>query len=290
MIDKQAMSTINPGVLYVVATPIGHQGDLSPRAKEVLEQVDLVLAEDTRHTGRLLKHLGIQCHLRSLHEHNERAITAGLIEQLQKGAAIALVSDAGTPLISDPGFFLVRECHGYGLSVSPVPGACAAIAALSVSGLPTDHFTFEGFLPAKSAARLAALEVLSAQKSTLVFYESSHRILSCLADMCQIFGESRHATLCRELTKRYETVRSDTLSDLCEWVSRDADQQRGEFVIVVAGNKTSEQADHQELDKLLRVLMVDVSLKTAAGMASRYFGIAKNEAYQRALSLKNQTD
>lgn len=229
------MSDSTPGRLHVVATPIGNLGDLSPRALETLRSVDAIAAEDTRHTQKLLAAFGARATLIALHDHNEAAQSAQLVARILAGADIALVSDAGTPLISDPGFRLVCAAREAGIVVTPVPGACAAIAALSVAGIGSDRFVFEGFLPNKAAARRERLEALAAEPRTLIFYESSHRIAATLDDAAAAFGPQRHAVLARELTKRFETVLDGTLAELVERLAQDADQHRGEFVLIVEG-------------------------------------------------------
>ena len=275
-----------PGSLYIVATPIGNFGDISQRAVEVLERADLVAAEDTRHSLKLLNHLGIQAKLRSVHEHNEREIAPRLLALMDEGQDIALISDAGTPLISDPGYHLVAQARNAGLKVIPIPGPSALIAALSVCGLPTDRFTFEGFLPHKSAARRAVLEKLVGETRTLVFYESSHRIEKSLADMAEVLGVDREATLARELTKRFETIHQGSLSELVLWLQDDDQQQKGEFVVVVKGAQESIRTSADEVDRLLRILMEELPLKQAAGLAAKLTGDKKNRLYQRALELR----
>ncbi|MDN5850267.1 MAG: 16S rRNA (cytidine(1402)-2'-O)-methyltransferase, partial [Nitrococcus sp.] len=229
------------GVLHIVATPIGNLGDITRRAVDVLRRVDVIAAEDTRHTRRLLAHVGINRPLVSLHEHNEAQRLVGLLARLEAGESIALVSDAGTPLISDPGFRVVQEAQRRGLTVVPIPGACSIIAALSVAGLPTDRFVFEGFLPARASARQRHLQSLRLEPRTLVFLESCHRIVAALHDLMAALGATRTATLARELTKCYETVRLDTLAGLADWVTSEAEQARGELVLVVAGASAEPQ-------------------------------------------------
>ena len=223
------------GTLFVVATPIGNLDDLSARALKVLGAVTLIAAEDTRHSARLMQHFGIGTPLAACHEHNERDEGNRFIERLLAGDDVALISDAGTPLISDPGYHLVRQARATGVRVVPVPGACALIAALSAAGLPSDRFVFEGFLPAKTVGRRARLELVREEPRTLIFYEAPHRILECLQDMREVFGGDRQALLARELTKTFETLQGLPLDQLCEWVAADANQQRGECVVLVAG-------------------------------------------------------
>lgn len=284
----QGLSNMTGGVLYVVATPIGNQGDLSPRAREILSAVDLVAAEDTRRSGRLLAALGIAKPMRSLHEHNEAAVVQSLVERLTGGASIALVSDAGTPLVSDPGFLLVRACAAAGLPVVPVPGPSALIAALSVSGLPTDRFRFEGFLPRQSARRREQLARLGDETATLVFYEAPHRLLETLGDMVEVFGAGRSAVLARELTKVHETVLRSGLGDLLERVRSDAEQLLGESVLVVAGasQEARDRVPEIPVDELLRTLLDYLPVKEAAAAAARLTGERKNQLYQRALALR----
>ena len=229
------MATPAPGRLHVVATPIGNLGDLSPRAMETLRSVDVIAAEDTRHTQQLLAAFGARATLLALHDHNEAAQSTQLVARMLAGENIALVSDAGTPLVSDPGFRLVRAAREAGIVVTPVPGACAAIAALSVAGIASDRFAFEGFLPNKAAARRERLQSLAAEPRTLIFYEASHRIGDTLADAASAFGPQRHAVLARELTKRFETVLDGPLPALIARLANDPDQHRGEFVLIIEG-------------------------------------------------------
>lgn len=275
----------HPGVLYVVATPIGNLSDISPRALKVLAEVDLVAAEDTRHSGSLLGHFGIKTPLISLHEHNEAERADWLIGKLRGGASVALVSDAGTPLISDPGFDLVRAARKAGITVSPIPGACALVAALSVSGLPTDRFVFEGFLPAKSAARRERLMALSAETRTLVFYESVHRLQESLQDMAAILGAEREAVLARELTKLHEGVRGAALADLVDWANKDAAAGKGEAVILVAGMATGAGDSAAEAERVLKLLLQNLPVKQAAALTAEITGAKKNLLYERALEL-----
>jgi 16S rRNA (cytidine1402-2'-O)-methyltransferase len=279
----------NAGVLYVVATPIGNLLDITRRALEVLQSVPLVAAEDTRHSRKLLAHYGIGTPMLALHEHNERTATSGLLRRLESGADIALVSDAGTPLISDPGFHLVRAVREAGLQVVPVPGPSALTAALSVAGLPTDRFIFEGFLPARQAARRQCLQALQDATATLVFYESSHRILASLADMLAVFGADRETTLARELTKTFETIRQASLAELHTFVTTDSDQQKGEFVVLVHG---AAKPDVVEIDaaaeRVLTLLMAELPLRQAAALTAQISGIGKNVLYQHALQLKGR--
>ncbi|MDH3978954.1 MAG: 16S rRNA (cytidine(1402)-2'-O)-methyltransferase [Gammaproteobacteria bacterium] len=274
------------GVLYVVATPIGNLEDISQRAITVLGKVSLIAAEDTRHSRKLLNHYGIAARLQALHEHNERDISKRLLRKLADGHDIALISDAGTPLISDPGFVLVRAARQAGIRVIPVPGPSALIAALSVSGLPTDSFHFEGFLPAKAAARRERLSGLQYANTTLVFYESSHRIVDSLADMAACLGGERNATLARELTKTFETVHDGTLAELGDWIQADSNQQKGEFVVVVQGAVTDPAALDAAARHTLEVLLAELPLRQAAALAAKISGVAKNRLYEYGLGLK----
>ena len=278
--------SIEPGTLYVVATPIGNLGDLSPRAREVLAAVDLVAAEDTRVTGQLLARIGLHRPLISLHEYNERARVADLIERLASGQIVALVSDAGTPLISDPGFPLVRECRRRGIRVAPVPGPSALAAALSVSGLPTDRFRFEGFLPRTAAARRALLDDLAKEPCTLVFFESAHRIQPTLGDMVAAFGADREAVVARELTKRFETVLAGPLAEIAARVGRDPEQRLGEFVVLVAGAVAQTEGIGPEAERVLGILVAELPVKQAAALAARITGLRKADLYRRAVEMK----
>jgi 16S rRNA (cytidine1402-2'-O)-methyltransferase len=270
--------------LYVVATPIGNLGDMSQRAQEILGVVDIIAAEDTRHSGKLLQHYGIKTPCIALHEHNERQVSESILNRMESGESVALISDAGTPLLSDPGFHLVREAHQRGLKVVPIPGASALLAALSVAGLPTDCFKFVGFLPAKSTHRQQQLSALRKETCTLVFYESPHRILECLTDMTSILGGERIATIARELTKTFETVKQDSLSALKEWVEADSNQQRGEFVVIVSGwqEPVAEEIDDEAI-RILSLLVAELPVKQAAKLAAEITGEKKNRLYQYAL-------
>lgn len=278
--------SIKEGVLYVVATPIGNLGDMTPRAREVLAAVDYIAAEDTRHTGRLLSHFQIDTPTLALHEHNERELAPRIVERMAAGESIALVSDAGTPLLSDPGFHLVRFARERGIKVVPVPGVSAALAALSASGLPSDRFVFEGFLPAKSGARKQRLEQLAGEERTLIFYEAPHRILDTLTDMAAVFGAARQAVLARELTKTFETIRGDRLDVLAEWVRGDVNQQKGEIVLLVEGAPASEQGViNAEAQHILKLLMEELPLAQASALAAKITGLNKKPLYQLGLTL-----
>lgn len=276
------------GLLYVVATPIGNLDDLSERALQILSRVDLVAAEDTRHTGRLLQHLGLSKQMIALHDHNERGRVAKILEVLGEGRQVALVSDAGTPLISDPGYLVVREVRAAGFPVSPIPGPCALVAALSVAGLPTDRFLFAGFLPAKGSGRRSALTGLSAETATLVFYESPHRITDLMADLVTVFGAARECVLGRELTKAFETFYTGSAEAVLAQLQEDPHGARGEFVVMVHGAAPAAAGEGMTLDadKLLGLLIKELPVKKAARIAAEVSGLGKNELYQRALELK----
>ncbi|MDR7192281.1 16S rRNA (cytidine(1402)-2'-O)-methyltransferase [Luteimonas terrae] len=268
-----------PGVLHVVATPIGNLGDLSPRAQAVLRSVDAICAEDTRHTRQLLGHFGIERPLIALHEHNEDGLAARLVERLQVGDSLALVSDAGTPLVSDPGFRLVRAARVAGLRVSPVPGPSALIAALSVAGLPSDRFVFEGFLPAKVGARRERLQTLASEPRTVLFYESSHRIEEMLADAVQAFGGGRPAVVARELTKLFETVLDGPLETLAARVAGEADQRKGEFVVLIEGAGDDVDARLAEGRRVYALLSREMKPSLAAKLAADITGAPRKALY-----------
>jgi len=271
---------LHSGILYVVATPIGHLQDLSPRALEVLRQVDAVCAEDTRHTRQLLAHFGIERPLIAVHEHNEDAISRRLLPRLQGGQSLALVSDAGTPLISDPGYRLVRAARTAGITVSPIPGPCALIAALSVSGLASDRFVFEGFLPAKSGPRRARLTALAHESRTLIFYESPHRLAAMLADAAVAFGRTRRAVLARELSKLFETVLDETLAGLHARVMADPNQCRGECVVLIEGAPEAEDAAClREGQRVYVTLSKHLPPSTAAKLAAELTGAPRKALY-----------
>nr|WP_256667687.1 16S rRNA (cytidine(1402)-2'-O)-methyltransferase [Pseudomonas sp. R-28-1W-6] len=271
--------------MYVVATPIGNLDDISARALRILREVALIAAEDTRHSIRLLQHFGIATPLAACHEHNERDEGGRFLTRLQAGEDVALISDAGTPLISDPGYHLVRQVRAAGIRVVPVPGACALIAALSAAGLPSDRFSFEGFLPAKTVGRQARLQQVAQDPRTLIFYEAPHRILECLADMREVFGADRPAVLGRELTKTFETLKGLPLGELHDWVAADSNQQRGECVVLVAGWQAPEgdEAISGEALRVLDLLLGEMPLKRAAALAAEITGVRKNLLYQVAL-------
>lgn len=274
------------GILYCVATPIGNLDDISERAKQTLANVDKIYAEDTRVTRQLLNHFGIQQTLSSLHDHNEAERIASIVAELEQGLNLALVSDAGTPLISDPGYKLVNALGQLGIKIVPIPGASALITALSVAGLPTDRFAFEGFLPAKSASRRKILEGLKLETRTLVFYESSHRIVDTLQDFVISFDNDRKLVILRELTKLFETIYRGTVSELAEKIKHDNDMQKGEFVLVVAGKELNTSVDDEELiklNKLLTILIDELSVKQAVSIASKLTNLPKNYIYKYCL-------
>jgi len=279
-----------PGTLFVVATPIGNMGDISARARETLAKVDLIAAEDTRRAGQLLTRLGVRNPLVSLHEQNEDARVAEIVEDLYSGRDVALITDAGTPLVSDPGYRLLAELRRQNLPVSPIPGCCAAIAALSIAGLPSDRFLFEGFLPARGAARRRRLAELSHHPETLVFYESVHRIGDALEDMERVLGGDRPATLARELTKLHETIHRGTLSGVRQLLDADSGGGKGEFTIVVAGDAEPPDADPAELERVLRLLLREVSASQAAALAAEITGASRKHAYRRAHELRDRGD
>jgi 16S rRNA (cytidine1402-2'-O)-methyltransferase len=272
--------------LYVVATPIGNLEDMTPRALRVLRTADVIAAEDTRVSGALLRHFGIGTRPVAVHEHSERGQIEPLLAQLRAGRSVALMSDAGTPLVSDPGYRLVRAAHAAGIPVVPVPGACAAVAALSAAGLPSDRFAFEGFPPPRAAARRACFEALRAEPRTLVFYETPHRILGCLADLAAVFGSGREAVVAREITKKFESIRHGTLGAQLAWYTEHPGEQRGEFVLVVRGVEATPAATGGESENLLRVLLAELPLKQAVALAARITGHKKNELYDEALRLQ----
>lgn len=275
------MSTATaPSTLYVVATPIGNLDDLSPRARQVLAEVDAILCEDTRQSGVLLRHAGISRPLLAVHEHNEGERAAALVQRLREGQRLALISDAGTPLISDPGYRLVAAVRAAGCAVSPIPGPCALVAALSVAGLPTDRFAFEGFMPAKAGERRARLQAVASDPRTLVWYEAPHRIVETLAAAVEVLGGERRAVIGRELTKRFETVLDGTLADLLARVQSDADQQRGEIVLVVAGAPPVDDAARiDEGRRLYALLAAELPPSKAARIAAAYTGAPKRALY-----------
>lgn len=272
------------GHLYVVATPIGNLGDLAPRALAVLRSVDRICAEDTRTSGQLLAHFGVAKPLTALHEHNETGIVGGLVEQLRAGRSLALVSDAGTPLISDPGFVLVRAAREAGVPVIAIPGPCAAVTALSIAGIATDAFRFAGFLPSKSSARRERLRELGASPDTVIVYESSHRIADCLDDLVAVLGPARRVCLARELTKRFEQSITLPAAELSAWLLADANRVRGEFVLVIEGAPPAD-AGRAEHERLLRVLLRELSPSKAAKVAAELSGGRKSELYALAMQL-----
>ncbi|HET9679513.1 MAG TPA: 16S rRNA (cytidine(1402)-2'-O)-methyltransferase [Gammaproteobacteria bacterium] len=272
-----------PGTLYIVATPIGNLQDMTPRAREVLAAVAIIAAEDTRHSGKLLKYFNITTPQISLHDHNEASRTPDLLAKLRAGQDIALISDAGTPLISDPGFTLVRAAREAGITITPIPGACAIITALSAAGLPTDRFVFEGFLSAKSQARQNQLAALRHETRTLVFYESVHRLPATLADMATAFGEQRYAVIGRELTKLHEAFYAGALAELRTQVESNADIGKGELVLLVAGAGKRPDNELQHAEQILDTLLTELPVKQAAALAAKLTGIKKNRLYSLAL-------
>jgi len=279
-------TNLTPATLYIVATPIGNLGDISQRAIDILTQVDVIACEDTRHTGKLLSAFSIKNKTMSLHDHNERQRQDQVATMLQEGKTIALVSDAGTPLISDPGFHIVRHCRSLGLNVSPIPGACAAISALSVAGLPTDRFSFEGFLPSKSGARQATLQALVDEPRTMVFYDAPRRAIDTVRDIVATLGGERYIVIARELTKTFETIHSDTAENFLEWLEQDANQLKGEMVLIIEGYKAKENEISAEVINTLKLLLAEMKPKKACAIAAEIYGVKKNALYEVALSLK----
>ena len=261
---------------------------MSARAIEVLKGVDVIAAEDTRHSGHLLQHYAIMTPTVSLHEHNEQQRSEVLLSRLQKGEAIALISDAGTPLISDPGYRLVSLVREHGINIVPIPGCCALVTALSASGLASDKFTFEGFLPSKQVARKQALENLKNETRTMIFYESPRRLDSTLNDMGNVFGRERPACLARELTKLHETIVTKPLAELQSWVESDSNQQRGECVVLVEGNRMEQNASESEVARVLALLLDDLPVKRAAAITASLLSVSKNKAYEQALKLQHK--
>ncbi|MDG2089600.1 MAG: 16S rRNA (cytidine(1402)-2'-O)-methyltransferase [Gammaproteobacteria bacterium] len=277
---------MNAACLYIVATPIGNLSDISERAVQILKEVDLIAVEDTRHSGKLLQHIGVSTPMLALHEHNEDKKVQQLIEKLSLGKSIALISDAGTPLISDPGYQLVKAALSADIKVSPVPGPSALVTALSASGLPSDSFIFEGFLPNKSTSRLKKLESLVDESRTLIFYEAPHRIVACLQDMQEVFGAERKAVIARELTKTFETIKNESLENLITWIEADTNQQRGEFVLLIQGKEKEASTVDKEAEFILETLMQELPLKQASQLAAKITGIKKNTLYQIGLNKK----
>jgi len=275
------------GKLYVVATPIGNLADFSFRAVEILKQVDLIAAEDTRHVKMLLQHYGIHKPLTSLHQHNEDKVSSGLVQKMQNGESIALVSDAGTPLLSDPGLPLVKLAKQQGIEVSPIPGPCALIAALSAAGLPITRFTFEGFLPRTSSARQSFFQEKLSDSATWAFYESSHRIQAALEDMANIYPADHDIVIAREITKLHETILNAPLHEALHQVQSDENMRKGEFVVIVAGRKIeAEKGLSEEHLRILRLLLNECSIKTAVALATEITGQRKKLIYQTALEMQ----
>ncbi len=284
--DKSLSNSLskNKGILYVVATPIGNLADMVPRAIGVLQTVALIAAEDTRHSSRLLAHFDIKTPTVAYHDHSDDHRTQQIIMRLLAGDDVALISDAGTPLVSDPGYRLVRHAREQAIQVVPIPGACALIAALSAAGLPSDRFAFEGFLPAKQVARTSQLQSLAADSRTLIFYEAPHRILETLNDMRSVFGAERHVVMAREMTKTFETIKGDTLAAMSEWVAADTNQQRGEIVLLVAGCAKVDATDiSPEHIRVMEILLEDLPVKQAASLGAKITGLKKNFLYDWAL-------
>ncbi|KGA58184.1 16S rRNA (cytidine(1402)-2'-O)-methyltransferase [Yersinia pseudotuberculosis] len=282
--NQHDRAVISASTLYVVPTPIGNLGDITHRALEVLKGVDLIAAEDTRHTGLLLQHFAINARLFALHDHNEQQKADQLLAKLQEGQSIALVSDAGTPLINDPGYHLVCRCREAGIRVVPLPGACAAITALSAAGLASDRFCYEGFLPAKTKGRKDTLQALIEEPRTLIFYESTHRLLESLQDMVTVLGPQRYVVLARELTKTWESIHGAPVGELLAWVKEEETRRRGEMVLIVEGHKVqSDDALPADALRTLALLQKELPLKKAAALAAEIHGVKKNALYKYAL-------
>ncbi|MGR5064842.1 16S rRNA (cytidine(1402)-2'-O)-methyltransferase [Photobacterium sp. DNB22_13_2] len=275
--------TVDVATLYIVPTPIGNLADITQRALDVLANVDLIAAEDTRHTSRLLTHFSISTRTFALHDHNEQQKADYLIEKLQAGTSIALVSDAGTPLISDPGYHLVNRCRQAGVKVVPLPGPCAVITALSGAGLPSDRFSFEGFLPPKSKGRRDRFQDLADDERTMIFYESPHRITDSLADMLAVLGPERQVVLARELTKTFETIHGAPLGELIDWLGEDSNRTRGEMVLLVAGHRAEKEDLPADALRTLGLLVKELPLKKAAALTAEIHGVKKNALYKWGL-------
>lgn len=274
-------------LLYIVATPIGNLADMVPRAVEVLQCADLVAAEDTRHSQRLFSHFNIDTPLMAYHDHSDDKRTGQILQRLEQGQTVALISDAGTPLISDPGYRLVREARGRGIRVVPVPGACAFVAALSAAGLPSDRFSFEGFLPARPGAREKALLELAADTRTLVFYEAPHRVADTLDAMAEVFGAEREAVIAREISKAFETFHLAPLAELAAWVRADSNQQRGEIVLLVRGAERKQGSElDSEAERVMKLLLAELPPKKAAALAAEITGVNKKALYNWSLEQK----
>jgi len=274
------------GILYIVPTPIGNLSDITQRALDVLNEVDLIAAEDTRHSGILLSHFGIKTRQFSLHDHNEQQKSLALIERLQAGQNIALISDAGTPLISDPGYHLVNQCQNAEVQVVPLPGSCAAITALSAAGLPTDSFCFEGFLPAKSKGRLDRLSSLSEETRTMIFYESPRRIKDMIQQLIECFGPERRVVIAREVTKRFETIMRLPANELLAWLNEHENNCRGEFVVMAEGAKKQSEGIPIEAIKLHKMLLAELPPKKAAAITAQHYGLKRNDLYKIGLDNK----
>ena len=293
MTNNASTSTASPlvarGILYVVATPIGNLADMVPRAVETLQTVALIAAEDTRHSSRLLAHFDIKTPAVAYHDHSDDQRTEQILQRLLAGESVALISDAGTPLVSDPGYRLVRQARQRDIQVVPVPGACAMIAALSAAGLPSDRFAFEGFLPAKQTARCNVLQSLTNEPRTLIFYEAPHRILETLQDVAQVFGAEREVVIAREITKTFETIRGGTAAEMAAWVAGDSNQQRGEIVLLIHGAATPATADmNPDAERVMRILLDELPIKQAASLGAKLTGMKKNFLYQWALANNQQ--
>ncbi len=282
MTDQQT----GKAALYIVATPIGNLGDISHRAIEVLRRADIIAAEDTRHSSRLTQHFGISTRLVSYHDYSSSGREDAILAELAAGRSVALISDAGTPLISDPGYSLVARARQMQITVIPVPGACALTTALCAAGLPTDRFVFEGFPPHKQGARRQLFESLASEQRTVIFYESPHRIADSVIDMRDVFGEQRQAVICRELTKTWETIHGDSLGALSQWIMADDNNRRGEFVVLIRGAPVVDQDSQlSEADRQLRILLEELPVKQAAALVAKLTGLKKNAVYKRALEL-----
>lgn len=277
---------VDVGSLYIVATPIGNLADISQRALDILAQVDVIACEDTRHTGKLLSNFSIKNRTLSLHDHNERQRQEQIATMLKEGKSIALVSDAGTPLISDPGFHIVKYLRSQDLPVVPIPGPCALITALCASGLPTDRFSFEGFLPSKSGARKTTLAALANEPRTMVFYDAPRRAIDTVADIVEVLGAERQIVIARELTKTFETIHNDTAGNLLAWLQEDANQLKGEMVLIIEGHKVDPNAISPQIITTLKLLLEELPPKKACAIAASIYGVKKNTLYDVALTMK----